>query len=204
MKILAVADIHGTEIGKEIISRSIASERPDLLAICGDITHFGPAKAAFDILSSVDIPTVAVNGNCDPPEVGGMVDECKTIALAGRCEIIDGIKFCGIGYPVLDEHLCAEHADVIVTHLPPKGFNDFVEGAGNVGDEKILWFVEKVGPRLVLSGHIHEAPGVMESPEIGTIFVNPGPACDGYLAIVDIAENSSVRPKVRIMNFMDE
>jgi Icc-related predicted phosphoesterase len=46
--------------------------------------------------------------------------------------------------------------------------------------------VEEFRPPLVLSGHIHEARGILERD--GTIYLNPGAAKDGNSALLDIGE----------------
>jgi Icc-related predicted phosphoesterase len=51
-----------------------------------------------------------------------------------------------------------------------------------MGSKAISDIVEKYKPKLALSGHIHDARGVVE--EGGTTFVNPGPAKQGYAALV--------------------
>jgi Icc-related predicted phosphoesterase len=48
----------------------------------------------------------------------------------------------------------------------------------------------------VLSGHIHEARGIVEQE--GTLFVNPGAAKDGFAALLDInAETKATLLQVR-------
>jgi len=66
--------------------------------------------------------------------------------------------------------------------------NDMIPSGINVGSHSIKEIVERHHPLLVLSGHIHEARGIMEKD--GIIFLNPGPARDGYAAILDIDEDN--------------
>jgi Icc-related predicted phosphoesterase len=76
-----------------------------------------------------------------------------------------------------------EPGSILVTHAPAWGRNDKTRGT-HLGSRAILSIVEKYKPKLALSGHIHDARGVME--EGGTTFVNPGPANRGYAALITI------------------
>lgn len=49
--------------------------------------------------------------------------------------------------------------DVLVTHGPPYGVLDHVRGAGPVGDVSIAEAVERIQPKAVICGHIHEQHG---------------------------------------------
>lgn len=49
-------------------------------------------------------------------------------------------------------------ADVVITHSPPAGFHDTVQGAHR-GSIALNKHIERVDPRLVVYGHIHK-PGV--------------------------------------------
>ena len=46
--------------------------------------------------------------------------------------------------------------DVLVSHGPPYGFLDKAPSAPHVGSRELLKAIERVKPRLVLVGHIHE------------------------------------------------
>ena len=70
MNILAISDLHGST--HKALNNYLKNNKIDLIVIAGDITHFGPAELAEDILneiSSYDIPVVAIPGNCDPQGV---------------------------------------------------------------------------------------------------------------------------------------
>jgi hypothetical protein len=74
----------------------------------------------------------------------------------------------------------------MVLHAPPKGINDRIPTGANVGSEAILRLVKEFRPRAVLSGHIHEARGIVMDG--GTLFLNPGAAKDGNAALLDVNE----------------
>lgn len=68
-------------------------------------------------------------------------------------------------------------AVVLMTHSPPRHTHCDQIGAGqHVGSRAIRAFIERRGPRIVLSGHIHESPRIASFRDrIGdTEVVNPG------------------------------
>ena len=75
---------------------------------------------------------------------------------------------------------------VLMTHAPSYGILDQIPSGQSVGSPAIREIVDRYHPILAMSGHIHEAIGVVETD--GTVFVNPGPAKDGRMAIVDITD----------------
>ena len=48
--------------------------------------------------------------------------------------------------------------DVLVCHTPPLGYGDRTAG-GRVGSSALTETIDRVGPRLLVCGHIHEDPG---------------------------------------------
>ena len=114
--------------------------------------------------------------------------------------VIDGVPFIGLGgsnptifntpFELSEEEIesslepLMEENSVLVLHAPPMGINDTIPSGAHVGSTSIKAIVDKYHPRLVLSGHIHEARGMIE--ENKTIFINPGPAMSGYSAMITI------------------
>jgi hypothetical protein len=78
---------------------------------------------------------------------------------------------------------------VLVTHLPPRNTKvDVTHGGQHIGSRSVRMFVEERKPILVLCGHVHESSGV---DKIGkTTVVNPGPATQGFCAIVNLDQHS--------------
>ena len=199
MKLLVVSDIHGSDSAMDMIVSKAGSLKPDLVVVCGDITHFGPATEAKAFLDKVGPLTFAIPGNCDPPEVITAISDSKAKGLHRRTQSFMGQTFVGLGgspqspnglemefsedrmFQFLDE-VMVERA-ILVTHCPAWGRNDTARGA-HLGSKAISDIVEKYKPKLALSGHIHDARGVVE--EKLTTFVNPGPAKHGYAALVTV------------------
>jgi len=201
-RVLVVSDIHGSEMGIQEVVRKSELLKPDLVVICGDITHFGPPEQATKFLDMLEVPTFAVPGNCDPPEVIPAIEDSKAKALHRRRQEFRGHTFVGLGgspqspnglamefseeriFEFLDEVMVPE--GILVTHCPAWGHNDTAGGA-HLGSKAISDIVEKYKPKLALSGHIHDARGILKDK--GTIFVNPGPAKQGFGALVTIEGN---------------
>ena len=200
MRILAIADVHGTEEVKDVVNDQINEHAPDLVLVCGDITQFGPAEWAKKFLNSISQRTFALPGNCDPHEVVNAIDQSKATLLHGKKEDLNGIIFVGLGgsnptpfgtpfessedeiYTTLD-NLMVENA-VLAVHAPALGHLDKTSSRSGLGSKAISDIVKKYSPRLVVSAHIHEARGVEKDDE--TTYVNPGPASMGYAAVIDI------------------
>jgi hypothetical protein len=197
IRILVVSDIHGSERAMKEVVHKAETQKPDILVICGDITHFGPPSQAKDFLDMLELPAFAVPGNCDPPEVITAIEDSKAKGLHRRSQEFRGETFAGLGgapqspnglpmefseeriFGFLDEVMVER--GILVTHCPAWGRNDTAKGA-HMGSKAISDIVEKYKPKLALSGHIHDARGVVE--EKATTFVNPGPAKQGYAALV--------------------
>ena len=48
---------------------------------------------------------------------------------------------------------------VLISHIPPYGYVDKLYNGKHVGSKAVLAAIKKYKPKLVLSGHIHEAKG---------------------------------------------
>lgn len=206
MKMLVVGDIHGKDKALASTLEYMEKHNPDMLIICGDITNFGPVDWAKKFLNAIPIKTLAVPGNCDPEGVLNSIGETNAINMHRMKKEIGGILFVGLGgsnhtpfntpferteeqiYDWLDA--LVEKDSVLILHAPARGHVDIAGARGHAGCEAIAKIVKKHKPRLVLSAHIHEGRGIEN--EDGAVFVNPGPAKDGYAAIVTIdGENIS-------------
>jgi len=200
MKILVLSDIHGSNTGLMTTLELCQRHQPDLVVICGDITQFGPHEWAEKYLKRIPIQAAALPGNCDPIDLDRTIEESGAINLHRRSEMISGIPFIGAGgadytpfntifefgddtfadwlNPILRENA------VLVTHAPAYGILDTIHSGKHKGSRGLRTIVDRWKPILMLSGHLHDARGVIEHK--GTVFVNPGPAKDGYGALVEL------------------
>lgn len=189
-----------------MILEKVIEYKPDLVVICGDITHFGTVTWAKDFLDRIPITTLAIPGNCDPTNMMSAIVESKAIALHAKKVEIEGYKFIGFGgsdptpfntpFEFSEEEIfesldrIMEEKVILVAHAPPYGHIDYHPIKGHLGSKSIAKIVHKYEPVLVLSGHIHEARGV----EYGsTIFVNPGPAMHNYAAVIELGDEIKVK-----------
>jgi Icc-related predicted phosphoesterase len=201
MKFLVLSDIHGREKVASWALRLANEHGVDAYLVLGDITHFGPAVWASEFLSRLDRPAYAIPGNCDPLEVCSEIERHATL-LHARKVMVKGESFIGLGgsNPTIFEtpfeleevdiesalRPLMEKGAVMVLHAPPLGFNDRIPSGMHVGSEAILKLVKEYRPKAVLSGHIHEDRGIMESD--GTMFMNPGAAKDGCSGLMEIGD----------------
>ncbi|HLE46479.1 MAG TPA: metallophosphoesterase [Thermoplasmata archaeon] len=206
MRILMATDLHGSRRALVTIPAAVREHRADLFLAVGDITHFGqPAGYAGDLIARVPVPTLAVPGNCDPPFVMDAL-EGLGVNLHMRRTRVEGQTLVGLGganptpfgtpFEIEEDEIwrgldaVMEPGAVLVSHPPPYGHLDVVRTGEHVGSTAVLRIVEKYRPRAVLTGHIHESPGI----EVGNVvMINPGPAKDGHLGLVDIAETVTAR-----------
>ena len=96
MKILAAADIHGSQYRLNMILEYIKKFSPDLIVICGDITQFGPGDVAKNFLDQIPIDTLAVTGNIDTEDVSDSIEKSNADYLHLKKIIKKGIQFVGI------------------------------------------------------------------------------------------------------------
>jgi len=200
MKLLVVSDIHGTNTGLMTTLELASRERPDLVVVCGDITNFGPVSWAEGYLNRIPVPTLAIPGNCDPVGLENAIERTRARNLHKKKVRISGLTFIGAGgadftpYSTLFEfhddtftgwlNPLLERDAVLVTHAPPYGCLDINFSGKHRGSRALRRIVEKWEPILVLSGHIHEAPGIERLGR--SVCVNPGPAKEGKAAVVEL------------------
>ena len=96
MKILATADLHGSQYRLNIILKNIETYSPDLVIVCGDITQFGPGDVAKNFLDQIPITTFAIPGNIDTDDVSKAIDESKAVNIDMKKVEKNGISFVGI------------------------------------------------------------------------------------------------------------
>jgi len=196
LKILAVADIHGAQYRLNLVLKNIERHSPDLVVVCGDITQFGPWSVAKNFLNQIPVETLAITGNIDTPEVTKGIDESKSIGIELKRVVKKGIPFVGTNgfdytqIDVINSKKLLDGESVLVSHVPPYGTQDKIFMGKHGGSKELRGIVDKFKPRLVLCGHIHEDPGVIQIGE--TIVVNCSMGKRGEGAIVDIGEKISI------------
>jgi Icc-related predicted phosphoesterase len=211
MKLLGITDLHGRQAALERILADAGEV--DLVLFGGDITNFGsPVDAAMLIAIAEEAAgrALAVAGNCDSAEIDLRLLEMG-VGLRRRGVIVDGVGIHGLSamppwQPSMYHFTEAELAEmleagfaqitgaahhVVLSHPPPRRCRlDRTVFGRHVGSAALREFIDRVQPRLVLCGHIHEGRGIDALGE--TIVVNCGPATAGSYAVAEIGEQVRV------------
>lgn len=204
--LLVCSDLHGSDEALAILRKAEKSTRPDAVVVCGDFTTYGSADYMRRLLDNFEADLLAVPGNCDTDEMLSMLEEAGGSVHARRVRKA-GLDVFGFGgglpspmhmpFEVEEEEMvtglrsAAVRGGVMVTHTPPKGVNDLNKSGKHLGSGGLMGVVQEFRPRLVASGHIHEARG--ECVKDGTVFVNPGPAREGRYATVELGQTAETR-----------
>ena len=107
LRIAAMADLHYAKHSRGSLHDVFTeiSSKADLLLLCGDLTDYGLAEEAeelvADLRSSVRVPIVAVLGNHDfesgqPELVRDVVERAGVTVLDGGCTEVQGVGFAGV------------------------------------------------------------------------------------------------------------
>lgn len=206
MKFIVASDIHHREKVIDWINTKGSELAVDGVIVLGDITQFGPPDWAGEFFDRLEFPAYAIPGNCDPPATLKWIEE-KAISLHAKKVTIGDKIFIGLGgsnptifdtpnemtedeIRSLLEPLMEERA-IMVTHAPPLGINDQTMDGRHVGSRALRELVDRFPPTVYLSGHVHEARGITEIA--GSKYMNPGPAKDGYLGLLEMNDTIEVR-----------
>jgi hypothetical protein len=194
LKFLLVSDIHASALGLETISSKVLEHSPDAVLIAGDLTTFGPAGFVDDVALLGKTPILSVTGNCDTPDVRARIEQLG-ISIIDRVFSTGGIDIAGVPWsgrkrifdgvsPTMMDALARRDKSrplIVVSHCPSLGVLDEAFGA-HAGSQHIGDLVAAEKPAALLSGHVHEARGIVRSG--GTAYVNAGPAMAGNAALV--------------------
>lgn len=194
MKILAFSDLHHNRARADALV--VASAEADLVIGAGDFAnHRESVPEALNLLAGLKAPFICVPGNNESEA------ELRAAAHAGwtvlHCESAEmqGLTLFGIGggipetpwdwsfdlseaaaREVLDAYI---GADILISHSPPKGIADQARPGLSLGSEAVYDAVDRLQPKLVLCGHIHESWG--REGMIGqSRVVNLGPAANWF------------------------
>lgn len=200
MKLLATADIHGSQYRLNIILKNIEKYSPDLVIICGDITQFGPGEVAKNFLNQIPVNTLAIIGNIDTPEVDQAITDSKADNLDLKRIVKNDISFVGMGGTIpspiskivikdkdmekpIEESI--DEKTILVSHEPPFKTQDRVFFGHHSGSKELRKLIEKCKPRLVLCGHIHEDPGITKLGKSIVLNCSMGKRTEGALIVIN-------------------
>jgi len=197
MRILAVADLHGSQYRLNIVLENIKKYSPEIVIICGDITQFGPGEVATNFLNQIPVETFAITGNIDTLDVYKAIDKSKAKNIDGKKIEKNGIEFIGVGgdHPSQQKisfiEKLVDEKSVVVSHVPPHGLQDKVFIGMHAGSKELREFVDKQKPRLIICGHIHEDPGYTKTKN--SVVVNCSMGKRGEGAIIEINKTIDVK-----------
>ena len=193
MKVLALSD----EKVSFIYSNTIADTYSDvdLILGCGDL----PARYLEFVLTVLNVPCVYVPGNHDPDNlrVPGAIN------ADGKIVEVKGLKIFGLGgsprYKAKGRHQYSESQmkrrvwahfpliwwrslwkqpafDILLTHAPARGIHDDTDPV-HTGFEVFLSLMEWARPKLMVHGHTHVIPNLVDTETIfrETFIVNAYP-----------------------------
>ena len=195
MKILAFSDLHLARARAAAIVE--ASAKADLVIGAGDFCNMRQGlDQAIALLKAIKCPFVAVPGNAESAEELRAAAGPDITVLHGKSAHVDGLDIFGIGggipvtpfgdwsYDLTEKEAEAllkpcSHADIIVSHSPPKGIADRTSTGVSVGSTALRDAIVRIGPKYVFCGHIHDSWG--ESGTIGRSKVhNLGPGVNWF------------------------
>jgi Icc-related predicted phosphoesterase len=201
MRIYSTADIHGSQFRLNTALDSIQSYKPDLVIICGDITQFGPGDVAKNFLDQIPGTIYTVHGNIDSDDAIRGITQSHAENIHMKKIVFNGISFVGInGVNSRDTDLffssdsyvkLLDGMDVLVSHVPPYGFQDKVFLGKHSGSKELFEIIKKYQPKLVLCGHIHEDPGISKYND--TIIVNCSIGKTGNGALIEFDKTINVK-----------
>lgn len=199
MKFLLITDLHQHKSAMDWINAEIEEHKVDFVLHLGDVTEMGTSDDAVEILKMIKAKVYVIPGNCDPLDMPGKIGDVA-VDMHGKKVTIDGHDIVGFGGSnkspfgspfELEEDVIynglkavASEKMILMTHAPSYGILDEIPSGIHVGCPAIKKIVDEYHPILAMSGHIHEAIGCKNID--GTTFVNPGPAKDGYSAVITI------------------
>jgi Icc-related predicted phosphoesterase len=190
VRIFLASDVHGSRQALAELPARARHQNADIIVLAGDISHRGKPRGFIEeLVRAFDgRPVLAVPGNLDPHEVHGDFARAGAISVHEGRIVIGGTGFAGMGgstphifggpYQVEEKKIelglrLAEPGDVLVLHCPPHGTLDRTRIGLRAGSRAAAAAVERLRPKLVLCGHVHEARGVVTRGE--TLYVNAGP-----------------------------
>jgi hypothetical protein len=211
LRIYAFSDFHAHHSAFERARKLMQRDKPDLVAITGDIANHSLSTAS-EFLNSLDklqLPVLFLPGNMDDPALLSWKDTAYVKCLHGKSTNINDLTLLGLGggpkgpfgtpfeYQEEEAKRILESSTAttgrklgLIVHAPPISTKiDLVRGV-HAGSRAVREFIEARQPLFSVSGHIHEAQG---SEKIGkTLAINTGPALAGKFARINTNHEASV------------
>lgn len=203
MRVVAISDVHNRWA-------KVPIPACDLLVIAGDMTMMGTEQelgkmdAYLSTMKDGGVigQVLAIAGNHDwmfqrdPVRARALTPSIDYYLQDSGAEV-GGVKFWGAPWQPWfhdwafnlerGEELAEKWAlipgdtDVLVTHGPPHGILDQVQGGPHLGCEDLLDAVVRVKPEYHIFGHIHDSHGVVTG--VHTTYVNAAVCDEAYVPV---------------------
>ena len=178
-RFLAVADIHSRTAALKAIREEAVRHAPHAVIVAGDLTNYGDAGEIQRVLEGIPGRVLAIPGNLDVWQAfASGIQRTHAESLLGTEIEIQGVIVAG-----LSERLRACH--VLVVHEPPQGILDDVGGGRHIGFPSHLEALHRLQPSVLLCGHCHESPGVLEHGTTTVVNCTVGRGGRGALVELD-------------------
>jgi len=191
LKLVAISDIHGNTAALNDAKKVIEKVKPDVVVVCGDITHTGDADDAVLVLRNIEglAPILYVWGNMDHVSRDLQLPLKDARCIHGQLVTLSGVDFLGLSArydpSILTKFSRGSNPMVVVSHEPPYRCCDKAWSGLHAGSKPLREFVEAQQPELVFCGHIHESRGKCTLGD--TIVVNVG-KCSQGVAVATIGK----------------
>lgn len=226
IKVTFISDTHGQHQSLDQYTLS-----GDILIYCGDLTAQGRIwefeKVSDWIIRQNFQHKIVIAGNHD---IGLHLDpnyyyiKNKVLQDRGIIYLEDAlVDICGLqiyGMPWTPEfgdwafmypqnkpnsHIesIPRNVQILVTHGPPYGIKDLINGVGHVGCQMLLNKIEQTNPRIHAFGHIHEGYSAPEKAK-GTWFLNAASTGIWSETNPPISLDLSVNDSIDISNYYQE
>lgn len=200
LKIVAISDTHCAH-------NTVVIPECDILIHAGDESFRGTEKETREFAQWFDKQPakhlIWIPGNHSlgvekswPNSLSWMKDHSpRTNVLMDSTVTVEGLKVFGsprtpwfhnwawneLRGPAIRKYwdLIPQDTSIVVTHGPPHGILDLVNNWEHTGCEELRKAIDRVNPKLVVFGHIHEGYGTYVNGA-GTIFANASIMTENY------------------------
>jgi Icc-related predicted phosphoesterase len=199
MLLLAAADLHGNQKKFDRVLDGITEYSPHMAILAGDIIHHS-VQPLHDLIESLSIPLLVTHGNMDPSSLSLALATPPALDMNNKHQVLQGLSFVGIGDSVPRDIYSEQHQktlplhtipmDILISHRPPKGYQDKTSFSGHIGDDEVYKLVLSHHPRLLLCGHVHENPGYQKIKD--TVILNCSVGHNGHFSLVTINDTIKI------------
>lgn len=189
MKFLTFVDLHEDKaVLRELVKRA-SKDDIDFIVCAGDISTFGRGmKFILRQFDKIGKKFYIIPGNHESPkELNEALTEFSN-CIGFHCNTFTKGDYIFLGYGTdgfsledpefrkVARNWYSKYKDkkiILVTHGPPFGTNLDIIEEKHVGNKDYRKFIERIKPKIVIAGHLHETAGAMDTID-KTKLVNPG------------------------------